>query len=291
MAYLNNYFMRITICLSAVIFFVTGCQSLYVQYNSETSGIKYQLMELDDPRPNRVHILRIDLSKGKIRPVVVIAEDPDGNGPAEATLTNPLKLAHDKSVLAFINTNPWDGFPDATGKKNRNWFEGQPVDISGLSASNGIIRSPIKPGGVAVCFDLKKGILVGEDLARTVVIEGMAGFSQILKEEIIIAPQEGPRHPRTSIGVDKSGFILWLVVVDGRQKGYSEGMTTYELGKIMKELGCWHAVNMDGGGSSIMGLVGSNGQLDIVNSPSDRYQGKPKIRPLPMIMTIRKQLD
>ena len=290
MTYLNNYFTRITICLSAVIF-ITGCQSPYVQYNPEKSGIKYQLMELDDPRPNRVHILRIDLSKEKIRPVVVIAEDPDGDGPAEAALTNPLKLAQHELVLAFINTNPWDSFPDATGKKNRSWFEGQPVDISGLSASNGSIRSPIKPGGVAVCFDLKKGILIGEDLATTVVIEGIAGFSQILKEEIIIAPQEGPRHPRTSIGVDKSGFILWLVLVDGRQKEYSEGMTTYELGKIMQELGCWHAVNMDGGGSSIMGLVGPDGQLDIVNSPSDRYQGKPKIRPLPMILTIRKQLD
>jgi len=45
---------------------------------------------------------------------------------------------------------------------------------------------------------------------------------------------------------------------------------------------------MDGGGSSIMGLVGPDGQLNIVNSPSDRYQGKPKIRPLPVILTIQK---
>ncbi len=291
MAYLNNYFMRITICLSAVIFIITGCQSPYVRYNPEKSGIKYQLMELDDPRPNRVHILRIDLSKGKIRPVVVIAEDPDGDGPAEATLTNPLKLAQHEFVLAFINTNPWDSFPDANGKKNRHWFEGQPVDISGLAASNGSIRSSIKPGDAALCFDLKKGLLIGKDVATTTVTEGVAGFYQILKEKIIVAPQEGPRHPRTSLGVDKGGFILWLVVVDGRQKGYSEGMTTYELGKIMQELGCWHAVKMDGGGSSIMGLVGPDGQLNIVNSPSDRHQEKTNIRPLPMILTIRKQPD
>ena len=54
----------------------------------------------------------------------------------------------------------------------------------------------------------------------------------------------------------------------------------------MQELGCWDAVNMDGGGSSIMGLAAPDGQMKIVNSPSDRFLGKPKIRPVPMILTI-----
>jgi exopolysaccharide biosynthesis protein len=88
--------------------------------------------------------------------------------------------------------------------------------------------------------------------------------------------------------VDREGRQLWLVVVDGRQPNYSEGVSLDELGAIMLGLGCWHAVNMDGGGSSIMGLVDREGQLRVMNSPSGRHLGRPKIRPLPIILTIRE---
>jgi hypothetical protein len=45
---------------------------------------------------------------------------------------------------------------------------------------------------------------------------------------------------------------------------------------------------MDGGGSSIMGLVDADGQLQVMNSPSGRLLGVPLIRPLPTILTIRR---
>ena len=92
-------------------------------------GIKYDLKKLDEPIPNRIHILRINLSSKKLEPKVELGPDPDGNGPAEVALTDPRKLASKPSVLAFINTNPWDSFPNKDGKKNRSWHLGQPVDI------------------------------------------------------------------------------------------------------------------------------------------------------------------
>lgn len=73
------------------------------------------------------------------------------------------------------------------------------------------------------------------------------------------------RHPRTAIGVDRKKNILFLVVVDGRQNGYSIGMTLSELAKYMKSLGCQDALNLDGGGSSTMII-----NHKIVNSPSDK---------------------
>ena len=90
------------------------------------------------------------------------------------------------------------------------------------------------------------------------------------------------------MGTNQKGTILWMVVVDGRQQRYSEGMNMYELASLMKELGCWTATNMDGGGSSIMGLMGKDGKIKIMNRPSDRSFGRVKIRPLPMILTITK---
>jgi len=70
------------------------------------------------------------------------------------------------------------------------------------------------------------------------------------------------RHPRTAIGATKEGDI-WLVVIDGRQL-MSRGATLEEVGLIMQRLGCVHAINLDGGGSSTLALTGM-----VVNRPSD----------------------
>jgi len=71
------------------------------------------------------------------------------------------------------------------------------------------------------------------------------------------------RHPRTIIGADRAGDV-WLVTVDGRQPGYSLGMTLLETQRLALSLGLVEALNLDGGGSTTM-VVGS----DVVNRPSD----------------------
>jgi hypothetical protein len=250
-------------------------------------SIQYSLKKSTDPIPNRIHVLRIDLASKKIKPKVVLGPDPDGDGPAEVALTDPRKLASDSSVLAFVNTNPWDSFPNDKGKKNRNWYPGQPVDIHGLAGTQGKMRSTTAPGNTSVWFDAQSGVHFGhgpEDKPE----EGTTGFQLILSKGKLTVGEGGPRHPRTSIGTDEKGEILWLVVVDGRQKGYSEGMNMHELANVMKDLGCWSATNMDGGGSSVMGLIDKDGKMKIMNSPSDRFLGIVRIRPLPMILTITK---
>lgn len=61
------------------------------------------------------------------------------------------------------------------------------------------------------------------------------------------------RHPRTAIGLT-AGNILYMAVVYGRNPGVSEGATITEMSNLMKALGVDHAMNLDGGGSSIMVL-------------------------------------
>jgi exopolysaccharide biosynthesis protein len=73
------------------------------------------------------------------------------------------------------------------------------------------------------------------------------------------------RHPRTAIGWNREH--LFLVVVDGRQKGLSIGMNYTELSALMVRLGCTEAMNLDGGGSSTLWLGGR-----VMNSPSDGRQ-------------------
>ena len=250
-------------------------------------GIQYALRKKTDPIPNRIHVLRIDLGAKKVSPRVALGPDPDGDGPAEVSLTDPRKLAAGPSVVAFINTNPWDSFPNAQGRKNRNWYPGQPVDIHGLAGTGGKMRSTIAPGNTSVWFDVQGRVHFGhqpDDKPR----EATTGFQLILSKGKLTVGEGGVRHPRTAIAADEKGETLWLVVVDGRQRGYSEGMNMHELASLMKDLGCWRATNMDGGGSSIMGLLDKDGKMKVMNSPSGRFLGLVKIRPLPMVLTITR---
>jgi hypothetical protein len=73
------------------------------------------------------------------------------------------------------------------------------------------------------------------------------------------------RHPRTAFGWNADWFFL--VVVDGRQRDVSDGMTLDELAKCLVELGCDEALNLDGGGSSTLWFKG-----EVRNSPCDGYE-------------------
>jgi len=58
-------------------------------------------------------------------------------------------------------------------------------------------------------------------------------------------------NPRSAIGTDKNGTTVYLVALDGRQEG-SRGMSMSEMAQLMQSLGCYTAVNLDGGGSTNM---------------------------------------
>lgn len=62
------------------------------------------------------------------------------------------------------------------------------------------------------------------------------------------------RNPRTAIGYTKDNVLI-MVTVDGRKEG-SSGVTLNELANIMKDLGCYEAINLDGGSSTVMYVDG-----------------------------------
>ena len=63
------------------------------------------------------------------------------------------------------------------------------------------------------------------------------------------------RNPRTAIGYTKDNVML-MVTIDGRKEG-STGVTLKELANIMKDLGCYEAINLDGGSSTVMYVDGN----------------------------------
>jgi exopolysaccharide biosynthesis protein len=83
--------------------------------------------------------------------------------------------------------------------------------------------------------------------------------------EVIERPSfAAARNPRTAVGFDASRRRLWLLVVDGRQAPHSVGMTLPELADLLQAFGATDAINLDGGGSSVI-VVGGRA----LNHPSD----------------------
>lgn len=69
------------------------------------------------------------------------------------------------------------------------------------------------------------------------------------------------KNPRNAIGYYEPGHYCF-VTVDGRQKGYSVGMTLAELSQVFADLGCKAAFNLDGGATAEMLFQG-----ELVNRP------------------------
>jgi len=100
------------------------------------------------------------------------------------------------------------------------------------------------------------------------------------------------RAPRTAVGVTAKGELV-IAVVDGRtDTRHSVGLTLREMAVQMKALGCRDALNLDGGGSSMMFLNHTAGRgkplaprlaPGVVNRPSDRG-GAERILPMPLLI-------
>jgi exopolysaccharide biosynthesis protein len=63
------------------------------------------------------------------------------------------------------------------------------------------------------------------------------------------------KHPRTAMGYTKNGKLI-IMVIQGRSAGVAEGATLIQEAYMLKDVGCWEALNLDGGGSSCLLING-----------------------------------
>ena len=137
----------------------------------------------------------------------------------------------------------------------------------------------------------KKGTAVLTDLTESPEILGelehaAAGLQMIVRDGKLhdFAPLEPfgyVRHPRTAAGVTKDGRII-LLAVDGRIPEYSNGASLVDLARIMIDLGADRAINLDGGGSTIVYTRKGDG-FTLHNCPADLIR--------PRAMLIRKEFN
>jgi len=145
--------------------------------------------------------------------------------------------------------------------------------------------TPIPPGGAvlvgrgASAGRLASEAVVGQQVTVRLVlrpqwsnvVDAVGGGPLIVQngqpvfraEEQFSSAQLSLRNPRTAVGQRADGSII-LLAVDGRQPGYSTGLTNFELAQQMVRLGAVTASALDSGGSTTMAFDG-----ELLNRPSD----------------------
>jgi hypothetical protein len=81
------------------------------------------------------------------------------------------------------------------------------------------------------------------------------------------------KHPRTAMGSTKDGKLIMLVI-QGRFPGKAEGATLVQEARMLQQLGCEEALNLDGGGSSCL-LI--NGKPTITPSDKEGQRAVPAV--------------
>ena len=240
--------------------------------------VQYRAEIRTTPRPLRIHVLTIDLLATNCEVAVAVGNDPDGDGPAEAQLVPPAKLA--TGFRAAVNANAWAMIPPPAQGERPKFVAGGACNVAGWVVTDGQQRSPPEKSNWSFWVDADRHGHIGSVAQPVSARQAVAGFGGLVSGGKILPKPSEVRHPRTALGLDATGQRVTLVVVDGRQPGFSEGLSEYELAELLCELGCRDALNFDGGGSSIML---TNNQ--IVNHPSESNGP----RPVPVIVGVRNK--
>ncbi len=233
-----------------------------------TPGVVHLHRTLTSPRPLNIHVLFVDAGNPNVRVGAIMKNEYSGPDSGETVSS----MARRHSALAAINC---DYFSSGTVQDH------QP---QGICVQDGayIPGSGYVPNRLSWVFN-------GQTLESTMDVYGTT-YPYTPPSWITNAASGGPRlvrngaisientsglpsayslNPRTALGITQDRRTLILAVVDGRQSGFSEGMTGVELGQMLIDLGAWDAMNFDSGGSSTFYLNGS-----VRNRPSDGVERK-----------------
>ena len=255
-------------------------------------GIDYQRLVMTTPRPNVLHVITIDLSTPGIIPWVTSPQTALSKAQASKT-QHPIlaqttgEFVETSGVQIGINGNyfyefrektPWDFYPHS----------GNPVYAVGESINGGDRYGTPRDSWPALCFSTSTATtdpnlnvalsspksyyahIAPEGHCPPQTIQAIAGRDLLVEngQPLTTFPnitQDKP-YSRAAVGIDQSGQSLWLVIIDGKQPRYSEGMLLNEVAQFFADLGVDGAIALDGGGSSTL-VINPGVEPQLFNTP------------------------
>lgn len=220
------------------------------------AGIDEMKLRVKKPRPMTIHVVRIALETPGLE-FISTGDNDERPEETDGVFTSTF-LKQEKCQVA-INAGVFGPVTDT---------EGTGKNIVGLHISKGKIVSPWQNGRHALVIG--KGneakIVKAEPKDTSSIETAVTGFSVVLWEGRVQNGDESV-HPRTLVGLSKDRKTMYWMVIDGRQKEYSEGAMCVEAGWLMKQTGADTALNLDGGGTSTLVVEGKDGSPKVINRP------------------------
>lgn len=229
-------------------------------------GIVYKRETLKIPRPVMVHVVTVDLTQAGVKTFVT----PKANSrDVETTARTASEFLREFNLQLAINANyfhrfdentPWDYFPHS----------GDPSYPIGEVISNGNRYSKGEKSWPVLCVLPKnRAQILDSEKCPEGTFTGVAGRNILVArgKAVVEKSKDDEPYNRVAVAVDKKGEKMWLIVVDGKQIFYSEGLTNVELAKFIANLGAQTALNLDGGGSTTL-VMAENNEAKVLNSPS-----------------------
>ncbi|MCQ2483717.1 MAG: phosphodiester glycosidase family protein [Clostridia bacterium] len=230
-------------------------------------GVVYSHMLCEDKNNAPVHMFLLEVDSSKASLYVGTPDDGYDNVEVCAKVPEMINSAvkNGHNAVAAVNADFFDIF----GNKSP----------SGLCVKNGRVVANadssrpfigIKKDGTPLLTTLTENPDVINELDCAA-----AGLEMIVKDGKIfewgeLEPFSYVRHPRTAAGLTKDGKIL-LLVVDGRIPDYSNGATLVDLADFMISRGADRALNLDGGGSSVI-YTKRGAEFVLHSNPADLFR-------------------
>ncbi|HEX7973042.1 MAG TPA: phosphodiester glycosidase family protein [Anaerolineales bacterium] len=258
---------------------LAACSSLMSTTGSQPTGqnqalfpgITYSKEVLTSPRRMVVHIVTVDLRQPGLS-LLVTPGDARAEQPLKARTTSQfLKEYGVQLAVNGDNFTPWH----STSLMDYYPHAGDPVTPFGLAASQGVIYSQENNQEPVLyvsrtnkaSFNSPEGKIYNAISGNLMLVE--EGKAAVPSDTSGLAEEQDKPQPRTALALDKRRQRLWIVVVDGRQTGYSEGASLAELAELLVKAGAYAGMNLDGGGSSTLVMADKDGNPMLLNSPID----------------------
>jgi len=255
------------VALVSVVAFGGGCPETidWSATREFAPGMRCHHLTLDEPRLMENYMVRVDLHTPGLR--VTGTGRAVNWGEPMADVTNRVVLidtlrrktrdfleehrAHGTNMVLAVNTSPWNPWEPPFTHRNAR--------LPHLTVLNGeIISHTTKRGPMLVIYTNNVAVITNalDDADLPSVVLAHPGFKIIMKAGEMLGTSDGKRRPklapRTAFGILADERYLYILVVDGRQEGYSLGADMLDLARLLKAAGAWDAINMDGGGSSTL---------------------------------------
>ena len=275
---ISSPFLFVSLCLAAIM-----CAA-----ESPCTGVELKSLALETPRKMKAFVARIDLTTPGIG-FTATERDPHWGEPMP-DYTNRTVLIDTKRertadflvrrraeglpVAIAVNSAPWGPWDCSAAYRSKygsfRWW-----NVSdGVELAHG--RNPRRGSFFLVYKDGRVDIASSVPLSRTnEVAFAFCGFGMLRKNGAPVTSyvrRTAKRtNPRTAFGLTADRRTLVLLVVDGRQPGWSLGADSDDLCDILRAEGVTDAVDMDGGGSSTLVVFDeTTGKPRTLNRPSDK---------------------